>query len=117
MAIDHPEFEMTGVDMADMFPTTIRPENVKFELLNILDGLPYPDNSFDFVHMRLMIIAFRSTEWPVVLKEIFRVLKPGGLVQLVESDFTVRINIYLLSIPKRYLTTYFFKRKRQIFKL
>lgn len=116
MAIDHPEFEMTGVDMADMFPTTIRPENVKFELLNILDGLPYPDNTFDFVHMRLMIIAFRSTEWPLVLKEIFRVLKPGGLVQLVESDFTVNNN--LVTKKKHFTNIHFFIsiRKRQTFK-
>ncbi|KAI8883266.1 S-adenosyl-L-methionine-dependent methyltransferase [Backusella circina FSU 941] len=88
MAIDHPGCQVTGVDMSDMFPTTIRPENVKFELLNVLDGLPYADNSFDFVHMRLMIAALRSTEWPLVLTEIRRVLKPGGLLQLVESDFT-----------------------------
>jgi ubiquinone/menaquinone biosynthesis C-methylase UbiE len=89
MAIEYPDFQMTGLDMADMFPATIRPENVKFELHNVLDGLPYPDNSFDFIHMRLMIIALRSSEWPFVLNEIFRVLKPGGLVELVESDFTV----------------------------
>ncbi|CAO3617561.1 unnamed protein product [Mucor hiemalis] len=96
MAIDYPEYEMTGVDMADMFPTTIRPENVKFDLINILDGLPYPDNYFDFVHMRLMIIAFRSSEWDYVLKEIFRVLKPGGLVELVESDFTEKTNVQIV---------------------
>lgn len=89
MAIEFPEYQVTGLDMADMFPTTIVPENVSFDLHNVLDGLPYPDNSFDFIHMRLMIVALRSTEWPFVLNEIFRVLKPGGLVQLVESDFTV----------------------------
>ncbi|KAI9322160.1 S-adenosyl-L-methionine-dependent methyltransferase [Dichotomocladium elegans] len=89
VAIDHPNAHVTGIDMADMFPTTIRPENVTFQLCNILDGLPYPDNTFDFVHMRQLIVALRGTEWPMVLCEIYRVLKPGGLVQLVESDFTV----------------------------
>ncbi|GAA5799216.1 S-adenosyl-L-methionine-dependent methyltransferase [Helicostylum pulchrum] len=88
MAIEHPEFEVTGIDMADMFPATIRPENVKFEICDIMAGLPYPDNSFDFIHMRLMIVALRGTEWPLVLKEAYRVLKPGGMIGLVESDFT-----------------------------
>lgn len=90
MAIDNPNAHVTGIDMADMFPTAIRPENVTFQLTNIIDGLPYDDNTFDFVHMRQLIVGLRATEWPNVVAEIFRVLKPGGLVQLVESDFTVR---------------------------
>lgn len=98
MAIEHPEFEVTGIDMADMFPATIRPENVKFEICDIMAGLPYPDNSFDFIHMRLMIVALRGNEWPLVLKEAYRVLKPGGIIGLVESDFTVCISIFSLEI-------------------
>lgn len=90
MAIDHPQYHITGLDMADMFPTAIRPENVKFDLHNIVNGLPYPDNTFDYVNMRLLIVSLKTTEWPMVIAEIFRVLKPGGLVQLVESDFTVK---------------------------
>lgn len=104
MAIDYPQYKITGLDMADMFPTTIRPENVKFELHNILNGLPYPDQTFDYVHMRLLITGLRTEEWPTVIAEIHRVLKPGGLVQLVESDFTVNIHnidkgecVYLMS--------------------
>ncbi|KAI8991356.1 S-adenosyl-L-methionine-dependent methyltransferase [Mycotypha africana] len=93
MAIDYPHFQFIGVDMADMFPTAIRPENVKFQLQNILQGLPFPDNTFDFVHMRLLIIAFQKKDWPWVLSEIYRVLKPGGIVQLMESDFTEKTNV------------------------
>ncbi|KAI8636437.1 S-adenosyl-L-methionine-dependent methyltransferase [Parasitella parasitica] len=89
MAIDCPQCQIIGLDMADMFPTTIRPENVKFELHNMLNGLPYPDQTFDYVHMRLLVTGLRTKEWPVVIAEIYRVLKPGGLVQLVESDFTI----------------------------
>ncbi|KAI9476027.1 MAG: S-adenosyl-L-methionine-dependent methyltransferase [Benjaminiella poitrasii] len=96
MAVEHPYYQFIGVDMADMFPTTIRPENVKFELYNILNGLSYPDNSFDYIHMRLMITGLRSEEWPKVIAEIYRVLKPGGLVQLVESDFTEKTNIQVV---------------------
>ncbi|CAO3598319.1 unnamed protein product [Absidia cylindrospora] len=89
MALDYPRAEIRGLDMADMFPTTIRPQNVNFDLHNALEGLPYENNTFDLVHMRLLIAAWRLDEWAFVLKEIYRVLKPGGYVQLVESDFTV----------------------------
>lgn len=92
MATEHPNAHVTGLDMSDMFPTAIRPENVTFQLANILDGLPYEDNTFDFVHMRQLVVALRSNEWLTVIQEIYRVLKPGGLIQLVESDFTVRSN-------------------------
>ncbi|ORX44010.1 S-adenosyl-L-methionine-dependent methyltransferase [Hesseltinella vesiculosa] len=88
MAIEYPRAKIRGLDMADMFPATIRPHNVEFDLHNALDGLPYPTNSFDFVHMRLLIAGWRADEWAYILKEIYRVLKPGGFVQLVESNFT-----------------------------
>ncbi|KAI8096470.1 S-adenosyl-L-methionine-dependent methyltransferase [Halteromyces radiatus] len=89
MALDYPRSQIRGLDMADMFPTTIRPQNVTFDLHNALEGLPYENNSFDLIHMRLLITAWRVEEWSFILKEIYRVLKPGGYVQLVESDFTV----------------------------
>ncbi|KAH9841078.1 uncharacterized protein C8Q71DRAFT_743255 [Rhodofomes roseus] len=39
---------------------------------------------FKLVHQRLLIAALRSWEWTVALREIFRVLQPGGWVQLGE---------------------------------
>ncbi|KAI9277383.1 S-adenosyl-L-methionine-dependent methyltransferase [Sporodiniella umbellata] len=87
MATDHPEYRFTGVDIAEMFPTTIRPDNIQFERLNIVQGLPYPDNTFDFVNVRLMLSAFCVDEWPMVIKDIYRVLKPGGAVELMETRF------------------------------
>ncbi|KAG1232552.1 hypothetical protein G6F68_005757 [Rhizopus microsporus] len=87
LAVEYPEYRFTGVDVTDMFPTTIRPENVNFEIYNVLSGLPYPDNTFDFVNMRFMLSAFAVSDWPVVLKETYRVLKPGGVIELMETQF------------------------------
>ena len=42
-------------------------------------------NKFTLVHQRLLIIGIRAKEWPIALSEIFRVLKPGGAVLLVEG--------------------------------
>lgn len=39
---------------------------------------------FQFVHQRFSISSLKITEWPIALNEIYRVLAPGGWVQLSE---------------------------------
>lgn len=43
------------------------------------------NDRFKLVHQRLLVGALLRTEWPVALREIYRVLKPGGWVQLTEA--------------------------------
>jgi hypothetical protein len=50
----------------------------------VLEGLPFEDNSFDFVHMRLLITAIPSTQWPAVVRELVRVATHSGWVELAE---------------------------------
>ncbi len=48
-----------------------------------IDGpfLPLPDNSFDSV---LSLLSFRYLDWDPILKEILRVLKPGGEIFVID---------------------------------
>lgn len=62
-----------------------RPENYRFVPGNMLEGLPFPDGSFDFVHMRLLFTAIPHDRWPSVVNELVRVTRPGGWVELVDS--------------------------------
>ncbi|HUY75167.1 MAG TPA: methyltransferase domain-containing protein [Ktedonobacterales bacterium] len=62
----------------------IRPPNYAFVPGNILEGLPFGDASFDFVHMRLLVLALPHDRWPVVVRELVRVTRPGGWVESVE---------------------------------
>jgi SAM-dependent methyltransferase len=43
-------------------------------------------NTFSLVHQRLLMAGLQRSEWPIVLGEIHRVLRPGGWVQLGESS-------------------------------
>jgi ubiquinone/menaquinone biosynthesis C-methylase UbiE len=61
-----------------------RPSNYSFTAGNILEGLPFPDQSFDFVHQRLLFSAIPRDRWPGVIQELVRVTRPGGWVELAE---------------------------------
>ncbi|KAH7058530.1 S-adenosyl-L-methionine-dependent methyltransferase [Linnemannia elongata] len=86
MAREFPKAEIHGVDISAIFPTEGNPPNCNFQLCNILDGLPFPDNHFDFIYQRLLVYALSPAQRRQVNVELLRVLKPEGFLQLVESD-------------------------------
>ncbi|KAF9901902.1 hypothetical protein BX616_002101 [Lobosporangium transversale] len=86
MANEFPDATITGIDISIVFPTTIIPSNCKFIQHNILNPLPFPDNTFDFVYQRLLVAGLTHENWIFVLKELERVTKPGGWIELVEID-------------------------------
>ncbi|KAI8090927.1 S-adenosyl-L-methionine-dependent methyltransferase [Gilbertella persicaria] len=86
MASDYPQCTFEGCDIVEVTNKNIAPPQVHFCYGDVLKGLEYSDNSFDFVHMRLFILALRENEWPAVIKELIRVTKPGGIIQLLEID-------------------------------
>lgn len=61
-----------------------RPPNYAFVSGNVLEGLPFPGASFDFVHQRLLITAIPAEHWPHVIRELVRVTRLGGWVELAE---------------------------------
>ncbi|CAG8462902.1 4242_t:CDS:2 [Racocetra fulgida] len=83
-----PDAEVHGVDIVSSFPTEIKPQNCYFKLCNVLEGLPFDSNEFDYVFMRHMLAALKKDQWDPLFREIMRVLKPGGVVESVEEmDF------------------------------
>jgi SAM-dependent methyltransferase len=56
------------------------------------DGIPYEDNLFDVVYSKSVIEHFYYPER--VVKEIFRVLKPGGAVITLCPDWAFNYRIY-----------------------
>lgn len=49
-----------------------------FTIGNVVEGLPYEDNTFDFIHMWLLALSLREKERPLAIKKAVRVIKPGG---------------------------------------
>jgi SAM-dependent methyltransferase len=59
-------------------------------LANILQGLPFPDGQFDYVHQRLLVAGIPTVQWPEVIRELIRVTRPGGWVELLEVGITIK---------------------------
>lgn len=59
MAEDYPASHFTGIDIVtDILPKTGYPENCTFLRANTLKGLPFEDNTFDFVFQRYVHFYF-----------------------------------------------------------
>jgi hypothetical protein len=54
--------------------------------LNSVTSLPEEwSGRFDLVHQRLLLAALTNTEWPQAIEGMFKVLRPGGWIQLGEA--------------------------------
>ncbi|CAI2167699.1 11313_t:CDS:2 [Funneliformis geosporum] len=83
--------DYVGIDYEGNFQSQNNvPKNLKFRKHNILNGIPYEDNTFDFIHMQIMMNSFTDAEWKtLIVPEIFRVCKPGGWIEIMDSDYEV----------------------------
>ncbi|CAG8557938.1 6762_t:CDS:2 [Dentiscutata heterogama] len=86
MATTYPAVEIFGVDISPLQPTQIKPKNFTYVKANVLEGLPFEDNTFDYVYQRFMLYAYTKDDWPAVMNELVRVLKPGGFLELMEPS-------------------------------
>jgi len=80
---EFPDALVTGFDLEAGKAANVG--NYQFVSGNVLDGLPFADSSFDYVHQRLLVTALPLTAWPVEVRELARVTHFGGWVELLES--------------------------------
>ena len=70
-----------------------QPDNVEFITHNILFGLPFEDNSFDYVFARFLCAGYTKSQWKeIAIPEYTRVTKPTGWVELMECDIELKCN-------------------------
>lgn len=53
--------------------------DIKFEVLNMLDSLPYPNESFDVVYANLSLHYYSNKDTRRIVQNVKKVLKPEGL--------------------------------------
>lgn len=92
----YPKMHITGVDIsqtmiryADALADSRGYGNIQFGIMDVTKTLDFPDNSFDFVNARLLAGFMAKTDWPQLLQECMRVLRPGGIICLTEWEVTI----------------------------
>lgn len=91
MAKDFPASTFIGTDLVEsVLPTEGIPPNCSFVQANTVAGLPFPDDTFDYVFQRLVVLSYSEADWVKGVAELIRVTKPGGYVELFEADGKIR---------------------------
>ena len=79
----HPEADIIGTDISPTQASWV-PPNVRFEMEDATQPWTFEDNTFDFVHSRWLVGCL--TDWNEYVAQAYRVTKPGGWIELVETS-------------------------------
>ncbi|KAF0459116.1 S-adenosyl-L-methionine-dependent methyltransferase [Gigaspora margarita] len=92
MGLNHPSSSIIAIDIdPSKFPSKDQcPPNVCFLTCNAIYGIPFPQNTFDFVNISMMWSAFTEAQWILIIKDLVRVLKHNGWIEFTEPDPTLR---------------------------
>ncbi len=59
---------------------------VKFQTMDALRMLDFPDKYFDLVNLRFGVSWLKKWDWPKIIREFQRVSKRGGIVRITEAS-------------------------------
>ncbi|KAF0520751.1 S-adenosyl-L-methionine-dependent methyltransferase [Gigaspora margarita] len=84
--VGYPLINVFGLDISPNQAVTIKPKNFTFIKANVLEGIPFEDDTFDYVFQRYLLGGYTKEKWPDAINEIVRVLKPGGFLEIMEPS-------------------------------
>lgn len=104
------QMRVTGVDVDPVVLEYARARvwaneipNAGFMVMDITQPLQFEANSFDFIHGRFLVGFMHREDWPKLIAECRRVLRPGGTLLLVEGDTWVASQSPAIAKISRYL--------------
>lgn len=76
-------------------------ESKQVQRVNLLEGFPFPDSSFEAVYSSHVLEHFDRHQGAFLISESFRVLSKGGILRIVVPDLEGSVREYLrvLSMP------------------
>ncbi|CAG8567358.1 6277_t:CDS:2 [Cetraspora pellucida] len=80
VASEYPDTKIYAIDAS--VPSSDSCDNVTFMEWSVFKKLPFPDSEFDYVFSRDKYSIFAKDDFQENLSEIFRVLKPGGWLEV-----------------------------------
>ncbi|KAF4456067.1 hypothetical protein F53441_1788 [Fusarium austroafricanum] len=86
-ADEYPQTEVTGTDLSPIQPALV-PPNVKFIIEDCLLDWTWPEDYFNFIHIRAMYGSIPN--WVDLYKQAYTHLAPGGWIQDLEMDVKIQ---------------------------
>ncbi|KAK6360158.1 hypothetical protein TWF730_006310 [Orbilia blumenaviensis] len=87
MADQYPGAHVVGNDLSPIQPRWV-PPNLTFEVDDVEKEWTHKPCSFDFIYCRYMLGSIK--DWPQLIRRAFTTVKPGGYVEILEPDSTLR---------------------------
>lgn len=93
-------------------------DRIEAKIEDVSKPMPYQDNTFDFVYARLVLHYLDRAQLAAALKEIHRVLKPGGIFFVVarnNKEWELTKPEFIISYDKESnITTYYEQWEKKI---
>lgn len=93
VAFAYPYMKVVGIDISRAMIEYARQQamvqnldNADFEVMDATRPLDFADGSFDYVNIRTISGFMLRSNWPSLIAECKRVLRPGGVLCLTETD-------------------------------
>jgi ubiquinone/menaquinone biosynthesis C-methylase UbiE len=90
----YPHIQGVGIDISHLmmgYANHLAKErdlpNVQFQVMDATQPLHFADNSFDLVNGRILTGFLTTQQWPLMLQECARIIRPGGILRLTEVEW------------------------------
>ncbi|MGI0135381.1 MAG: class I SAM-dependent methyltransferase, partial [Candidatus Micrarchaeaceae archaeon] len=81
------DINQTIIDHARENAEQSRAQNLEFMVVDRRNAiLPFPSHHFDLIHLQNGTSLFTLQQWPEIMAELARLLKPGGWLNLVDFE-------------------------------
>jgi ubiquinone/menaquinone biosynthesis C-methylase UbiE len=93
VARTYPQIDITGIDISAIMVEYANAHarvnglaNAHFQVMNTLESLNFPDNTFDLINSRFLLGFMSPPAWPKLVQQCKRKLRPGGTLRMTESE-------------------------------
>ncbi|EHY54315.1 hypothetical protein HRR83_008106 [Exophiala dermatitidis] len=89
-----PNCTVMGVDICPLMAPPDQPDNMDLQIANLNERMDFAEpGTFDLIHSRFVAGGIAATRWPNYLRDMHRLLRKNGWVQLTEWDLHFRSEI------------------------